>query len=86
VVNNAGVSASHSIEDWLSGKVSQDTRKLFNVNVVALVNVTATLLPHLIQGAEACGSARLVNVGSLAGFATRSTSAIYGGSKGGWRE
>lgn len=55
---------------------------MFGVNVLSLVNVTATLLPSLITTAEHCGSSRVVNVGSLAGYATRGPSAIYGGTKG----
>jgi len=82
LVNNAGVGAKHTFEDWVSGKVSEDAKWIFDVNVMSVFNVTGTLLPALAEDAKACGSTRIVNIGSLAGFATRDIDGVYSGSKG----
>lgn len=81
LVNNAGVGRKHSIDDWVSGKAASDAAWVLDINVVSIFRVTGALLPALTADATLCGSTRVVNVGSLAGFVTREVDAVYSGSK-----
>lgn len=70
VVNNAGIGARVSLEQWLAEpSVGVEAARQFAVNYFGLLNVTQTLLPDLIEDAaeERCGSTRVINIGSLAG-------------------
>ena len=82
LVNNAGISRTHKFEDWLSGKAAEDAALVMETNVLSIFKVTGALLPALTADAAVCGSTRIVNVGSLAGFATRDIDSVYSGSKG----
>ncbi|XP_078521221.1 retinol dehydrogenase 7-like [Lissotriton helveticus] len=59
LVNNAGVADTIAPNEWLS---VDDFRRVINVNLIGMIDVTLALLPHV---RKACG--RIVNVSSAAG-------------------
>lgn len=84
LVNNAGIGGQISLSKWLSDEsLGVEALRQFNVNFFGLLNVTQTLLPDLISDAseDKCGSTRLINIGSLAGYISRSTDVIYSATK-----
>lgn len=84
LVNNAGISMRAHLTDWRSGAAVDAFDRVLAVNVNGLAKVTSALTPALLEDAAAvggCGSARVVNVGSLAGFAARASDPAYAASK-----
>ncbi|XP_078520335.1 retinol dehydrogenase 7-like [Lissotriton helveticus] len=59
LVNNAGVACPVALNEWLS---VDDFRRVINVNLIGMIDVTLALLPHV---RKACG--RIVNMSSIAG-------------------
>ncbi len=79
VVNNAGVMLLGPISD----ADPSDWRRMLELNVAALMNVTHAALPHLKKAAQD-GPRRvadLVNVSSVAGRIARSGSGVYNATK-----
>jgi len=74
LVNNAGVGAIGTVED---GDFAE-WRRVFDVNVFGLANVTRVVLPHLRRGVNAA----IVNVASLVSIAGVPKRACYAASKG----
>eukprot|EP00040_Diaphanoeca_grandis_P000786 m.16467 g.16467 ORF g.16467 m.16467 type:complete len:314 (-) comp11051_c0_seq1:151-1092(-) len=72
LVNNAGV----SVRSLMETSDLQATRKVFDVNVFGLLELTQAVLPQLRES-----KGRIVHVGSLAGVATRPQSGVYSASK-----
>jgi len=81
LVNNAGVSGKFSLDDWASGATYRDAQRIFEVNVLSVVNVTGSLMPLLLRAGAGCPWPRIVNIGSLAAIATPRAGSIYSSSK-----
>ncbi len=77
LVNNAGVGCEGPLEVLPVSEV----RSMFEVNVFGLLEVTQVFLPLLREGAKACGSARIANVGSLAGVTSQKLNGAYHSTK-----
>ncbi len=77
LVNNAGITkfAKHSDLDALD---SEDFLRLYNVNVVAVYQMTRAARPHL----AATGTGTIVNVSSIAGVTGIGSSIAYAATKG----
>jgi NAD(P)-dependent dehydrogenase (short-subunit alcohol dehydrogenase family) len=73
LVNNAGYGLFGGIEEISDA----EARMLFDTNVFGLLNVTRAALPTL----RSQGSGRIVNIGSIAGFAAGAGRGVYGASK-----
>lgn len=72
LVNNAGVSESSFLKD------SKNIDTIIDANVKGLLHLTQRMLPFL---SSAGAGARLVNIGSLAGFVAGPQSSVYSASK-----
>lgn len=77
LINNAGVGAEGPLEVLPVSEV----RFIFSVNVFGLLDVTQSFLPLLRAGSSLHGSARVVNVGSLAGITSQKLNGAYHASK-----
>ncbi len=73
LVNNAGYGMAGTLEET----TEQDIRKIFDVNVLALLNVTKAVLPILRQQR----SGYIINMGSVAGFVGAPGWSIYSATK-----
>ncbi|KAH8092682.1 hypothetical protein BXZ70DRAFT_453448 [Cristinia sonorae] len=73
LINNAGTSYIYAASDIEMDEV----RKLFEVNVFAVMAMTKAFLPLLV----ASGDARILNVGSLTGVTPIPFGSVYGSSK-----
>ncbi|MFI6800760.1 SDR family NAD(P)-dependent oxidoreductase [Streptosporangium canum] len=73
VVNNAGYGLVGAVEE-VSDKAVRD---LFDVNVFGVLNTLRATLPML----RAQGSGCVLNIGSVAGFATAPGTGLYGATK-----
>jgi short-subunit dehydrogenase len=73
VVNNAGFGMAGTVEEISS----QDNRNIFEVNVLATINVTRRILPIMRQQQ----SGYIINIGSVAGFAGAPGWAVYSATK-----
>ncbi|WP_049571165.1 oxidoreductase [Nonomuraea sp. SBT364] len=73
VVNNAGYGLVGAVEE-VPDKAARD---LFDVNVFGVLNTLRATLPTL----RAQGSGYVLNIGSVAGFATFAGTGLYGASK-----
>ena len=73
LVNNGGFGLLGAVEEISDA----DTREVFDVNVFGLLAVTRAVLPVL----RAQGSGRILNIGSIGGFAAIASSGIYGATK-----
>jgi short-subunit dehydrogenase len=73
VVNNAGYGMSGTTEDT----AEQDIRNIFNVNVLATIDVVKSILPIM----RSQKSGYIINVGSVAGFAGAPGWSIYSATK-----
>jgi NAD(P)-dependent dehydrogenase (short-subunit alcohol dehydrogenase family) len=73
LVNNAGYGLVGAVEE-VSDRAARD---LFDVNVFGVLNTLRAVLPVL----RAQRSGRVLNIGSVAGFATTAGAGIYGASK-----
>jgi len=73
LVNNGGFGLLGAVEEISDA----DTREVFDVNVFGLLAVTRAVLPVL----RAQGSGRILNIGSIGGFAAIPSSGIYGATK-----
>jgi NAD(P)-dependent dehydrogenase (short-subunit alcohol dehydrogenase family) len=73
VVNNAGYGMIGTVEE--TGE--EDIRTIFDVNVLAVINVTKSVLPLMRKQR----SGYIVNVGSVAGFAGAPGWAVYSATK-----
>lgn len=84
LVNNAGILARFTYSDFLSGRAANMTRDMLEVNTVSVVRITGSVLPMLERDArlDACGTSRIVNVGSIAGLIAAAPDAGYSASKG----
>ncbi|KAJ8601688.1 hypothetical protein CTAYLR_003177 [Chrysophaeum taylorii] len=88
LVNNAGTYSGEGygnrdyVGELISGRVYEDYVADEAVNVRAMINVTGTLVPDLLEGAKACGSATILNVGSINGVLSFEDSLPYGATKG----
>ncbi len=65
LVNNAGGAVG---ADRIEDGTDESWRQMFEINVIAVRNVIAALLPVLRSGAEEHGSADILNVTSTAGY------------------
>lgn len=72
LINNAGIGISGAIEHSLP----KDVNNLFNINVNALINLTAITLPYLRES-----KGRIINIGSVAGPIPIPFQACYSASK-----
>ena len=91
LVNNAGVYTFPAdapffgrdyVEELANGSVYAAYVADESVNVRAVVNVTGTLLPDLLAGAQKCGAATIINVGSINGLLSLRDTLPYGATKG----
>jgi NAD(P)-dependent dehydrogenase (short-subunit alcohol dehydrogenase family) len=73
VVNNAGYGMAGTVEEI----AEQDVRKIFNVNVLATINVVKSVLPVMRRQR----SGYIFNIGSVAGFAGSPGWAVYSATK-----
>ena len=73
LVNNAGYGMSGTVEET----AEQDIRKIFDVNVLALIHVAKAVLPVMRKQ----GSGYILNIGSVAGFAGAPGWAVYSATK-----
>ncbi|GAA2276195.1 SDR family NAD(P)-dependent oxidoreductase [Nonomuraea roseoviolacea subsp. roseoviolacea] len=73
VVNNAGYGLVGAVEEVSD----QAARELFDVNVFGVLNTLRATLPAL----RAQRSGRVLNIGSVAGFATAPGTGLYGATK-----
>jgi len=73
VVNNAGYGVTGTVEEI----TEQDIRKIFDVNVLATINVVKTVLPVMRQQR----SGYIINIGSVAGFAGAPGWTVYSATK-----
>jgi len=73
VVNNAGYGMMGAVEEI----AEQDIRKIFDVNVLAAVNVVKSVLPLM----RTQRSGYIINIGSVAGFAGAPGWSVYSATK-----
>jgi short-subunit dehydrogenase len=73
LVNNAGYGMAGTLEET----PEQDIRKIFDVNVLALLDVTKTVLPIMRQQR----SGYIINMGSVAGFVGAPGWSVYSATK-----
>jgi len=73
VVNNAGYGMAGTVEEI----TEQDIRNIFDVNVLAAIDVVKTVLPFMREQR----SGYIINIGSVAGFAGAPGWAIYSATK-----
>jgi NAD(P)-dependent dehydrogenase (short-subunit alcohol dehydrogenase family) len=73
VVNNAGYGMAGTVEEI----EEQDIRKIFDVNVLATINVVKAVLPIMRKQR----SGYIINVGSIAGFTGAPGWAVYSATK-----
>ena len=73
LVNNAGYGMAGTLEET----TEQEIRKIFDVNVLALLNVTKAVLPIMRQQR----SGYIINMGSVAGFVGAPGWSIYSATK-----
>src|SRR5882762_6249116 len=73
VVNNAGYGMVGTVEEI----AEQDIRNIFNVNVLATINVVKSVLPLMRRQR----SGYIFNIGSVAGFAGSPGWAVYSATK-----
>jgi short-subunit dehydrogenase len=73
VVNNAGYGMAGTIEET----AEQDIRKIFDVNVLATINVVKNVLPVM----RSQRSGYIINIGSVAGFVGAPGWSVYSATK-----
>jgi short-subunit dehydrogenase len=73
LVNNAGLGWKGLVEDMAPAEV----RQLFDVNVLALIDLTQRVLPGMLDR----GRGHVVNVGSIAGYVAAPGETIYCATK-----
>jgi len=73
VVNNAGYGMTGTVEET----EDQDIRNIFNVNVMATINVVKTVLPIM----RSQKSGYIINIGSVAGFVGAPGWSVYSATK-----
>jgi short-subunit dehydrogenase len=73
VVNNAGYGMAGTVEEISE----EDIRKIFEVNVLAVINVVKSVLPVLRKQ----GSGYIMNMGSVAGFTGAPGWSVYAATK-----
>lgn len=73
VVNNAGYGMAGTIEET----AAQDIRNIFNVNVLATIEVVKSVLPAMRRQR----SGYIINIGSVAGFVGAPGWAVYSATK-----
>ena len=73
LVNNAGIGYHGLVEDM----PSETVRELFELNVLALIDLTQRVLPQMLER----GHGHIVNVGSVAGFVGVPAEAVYSATK-----
>jgi short-subunit dehydrogenase len=73
LVNNAGYGMAGTVEEI----TEHDIREIFDVNVLATINVTRSVLPIM----RAQGSGYIVNIGSVAGFVGAPGWSVYSATK-----
>lgn len=73
VVNNAGYGMAGTVEEI----DEQDIRNIFNVNVLATINVVRAVLPVM----RSQKSAYIINIGSVAGFVGAPGWSVYSATK-----
>jgi len=73
VVNNAGYGMAGTVEET----TEQDIRKIFDVNVMATLNVTRSILPVMRKQR----SGYIINIGSVAGFVGAPGWSVYSATK-----
>lgn len=72
LINNAGIAAGGPIET--TGL--EEWRRVFEVNVFGLVNMTSAILPHLRRS-----KGRIINVSSISGLVASPFMSVYASSK-----
>ncbi len=73
VVNNAGYGMDGTIEEI----AEQDIRDIFNINVLATIQVVKSVLPVMRSHRSGC----IINIGSVAGFAGAPGWSVYSATK-----
>ena len=73
LVNNAGYGMAGTVEET----TEQEIRNIFNVNVLAAINVTKSILPVMRHQS----SGYIVNIGSVAGFTGAPGWSVYSATK-----
>lgn len=73
VVNNAGYGMAGTVEEI----AEQDIRNIFNVNVLATIDVVKSVLPVM----RSQGSGYIINIGSVAGFVGAPGWSVYSATK-----
>lgn len=73
VVNNAGYGMDSTVEEI----AEQDIRNIFNVNVLATINVVKSVLPVM----RSQRSGYIINIGSVAGFVGAPGWSVYSATK-----
>jgi len=73
VVNNAGYGMAGTVEEI----AEQDIRKIFNVNILAIIDVVKSVLPVMRRQK----SGYIINIGSVAGFVGAPGWSVYSATK-----
>src|SRR5690606_23274573 len=73
LVNNAGYSAYGALEAFSREQIVNQ----FNTNVIGLLDVTRTILPHFRQNKNGT----IINISSVAGKASLPFGSLYSGTK-----
>lgn len=73
LVNNAGYGMTGTVEET----TEQDIKNIFNLNVLATINVVKAILPVM----RSQGSGYIINIGSVAGFAGSPGWSVYSATK-----
>src|SRR5215210_763235 len=73
LINNAGLGWKGLVEDMTPAEV----RQLFDVNVLALIDLTQRVLPGMLER----GRGHIVNVGSIAGYVAAPGETVYCATK-----
>ncbi len=75
LVNNAGISLPQGL---FTDFASEDERKVFDVNVFGMMNLSREVLPHFVKEKKG----KIINISSIWGISGASCEAIYSASKG----
>ena len=86
IINNAGISHSSCLFEWIPSKKIEQT---MNVNLFGVMNVCQRFIPllfgrtksHKIKGYRASNGGRIINISSVAAIIKSPSMTVYGASK-----
>jgi short-subunit dehydrogenase len=73
LINNAGL----GFEGLIETMTSEDVRRLYEVNVLGLIDLSLGVLPQMLRRSQG----HIVNVGSIAGWAAGPPQSVYSSTK-----